>query len=93
MFDIEGSKSIFDKANVKRIIFEADSVTVAFDEGYDKDGEFIPVGEDHITLHGKEATDFLADFKKAEKPMDKAAESVAAKRPVKVVEEPIEEPK
>lgn len=48
MFDFTGSKSIFNKAEIEKVIIEGDSVTIAFREGYEENGQFIGVGSDHV---------------------------------------------
>ncbi len=62
MFDIKGSKSIYNKAEIERIIIEKDNVTIAFKEGYAEDDKFIGVGSDHIILKDEKFTKFLANM-------------------------------
>ena len=45
MFDLKGSKEIYNKGNIKQIIIDKDSITISFEEGYeDKDGNFVLCG-------------------------------------------------
>ncbi len=53
MFDFNGSKSIYDKAQITRVIFEGSSLTVEFQEGYEENETFVPVGTDHETFTGE----------------------------------------
>lgn len=48
MFDYKGSKSIFNKAELDKIIIQGDNITIAYREGYEEEGKFISVGSDHI---------------------------------------------
>jgi len=48
MFDYRGSKSIFNKAEVEKIIIEGDNITIAYKEGYEENGKFVSVGADHV---------------------------------------------
>ena len=48
MFDYKGSKSIFNKAEVEKIIIEGDNITIAYKEGYEENGKFVSVGADHV---------------------------------------------
>ena len=56
MFDFigMGSRSVYDKSEISRIIFEGSSVTIEFQEGYSENDAFVSVGTDHITLSGAE---------------------------------------
>ena len=90
MFDISGSKSIFNKAEIVRVIFEGSSITIEFQEGYEEDGNFVSVGTDHITLTGAEGLAAINAMSAAEGVDGKTAvaeQYVAAARPVVVVEE------
>jgi len=61
MFDLKGSKEIYNKGNIKQIIIDKDSITISFEEGYeDKDGNFVPVGSDHIILTEEEKNNLLS---------------------------------
>jgi len=56
MFDFTsmGSRSVYDKAEITRVIFEGSTVTIEFSEGYSENDAFVSVGTDHITLSGAE---------------------------------------
>jgi hypothetical protein len=102
-FEIAGSHSIYDQAEVKRIIIEADSVTIEFQEGFNKTTKdeadkdvttFVPVGTDHIVLSGAAKSSFIKTLDEATDKLKAAETPVKAARPVAVAEEPVvEEPK
>lgn len=62
MFEFTGSKSIFNKAEIEKVIIEGDSVTIAFREGYEENGQFIGVGSDHVMVPSSEVNTFLAAY-------------------------------
>jgi hypothetical protein len=68
MFNIIGSKSIFNKAEIKKVIIESDNVTIDFQEGYADGDAFAAVGSDHICLK-----DVIADAE-ADPPVEALAE-------------------
>lgn len=61
MVDIIGSKSIYNKGKIDKVIIDANTVTISFFEGYsDPDtNEFISIGSDHILVSEKDYKAFL----------------------------------
>lgn len=59
MFDYKGSKSIFNKAELEKIVIDGDNITLSYKEGYEEDGKFIAVGADHIDFSDN---DFLNKY-------------------------------
>jgi len=98
MFDIKGSKLIYNKAEIERIIIEADNVTIAFREGYAKAGEvvdgvnepdkFIGVGSDHIILKGEDLAKFMSEYDAAVDKFEMVALAVANARKEPIIMEP-----
>ena len=90
MIDITGSKSIFNKAEVEKIIIEGNNVTIAFNEGYDDGGTFVPVGADHLCCTMADiTTDEVIDNAKVEAYV--TAQTEANRSPEPVEEEEAEE--
>ena len=90
MIDITGSKSIFNKAEVEKIIIEGNNVTIAFNEGYDDAGTFVPVGADHLCCTMADITsDGVIDNAKIEAYV--TAQTEANRSPAPVEEEDAEE--
>ena len=87
MFNITGSRSVYDKAEISRVIFEGSNVTIEFQEGYSENDVFVPVGSDHILLTGQDAIDATDAFSGAEDKTAVAEQLVAAARPPAVEEE------
>jgi len=89
-FSIAGSRSVYDKAEIVRVIFEGSSITIEFQEGYEEDGNFVSVGTDHITLTGAEGLAAINAMSAAEGVEAKtavAADYVMAAKPAIQVEE------
>jgi hypothetical protein len=87
MFEYSGSKSVFNRAKVKQIIIEQDNTTIAFEEGYEEDGVFVPVGADHIILKDQDHLDFLKEFDKAEDKFEPAKTAVPVMKAAMKAEE------
>jgi len=92
MFDIKGSKLIYNKAEIESIIIEADNVTIAFREGYAENDKFVGVGSDHIILKGETLTKFMAALDVAEDKFTTAAETVFnARKEPELIDEVVDE--
>lgn len=61
MVDIIGSKSIYNKGKIDKVIIDSTTVTISFFEGYEdfNTGEFISVGSDHILVSEVDYKNFL----------------------------------
>lgn len=68
MVTITGSKSIFNKAAINRIIFEGSTATIDFSEGYQDPvtGEFVAVGADHIVLTQEQSQSLIENASTSE---------------------------
>lgn len=80
MFDLNGSKSIYNKGEVTQVIYDMGSVTICFQEGYSEDNTFIPVGLDHITLIGEEKDQFILEFSNANNDISVGSTFIQSKR-------------
>lgn len=91
MFNLNGSKSVYNKGEIKSITINESTVTISFQEGFAAGESFVAVGYDHVELSGTDRDTFLTAFTSDNSLITAETFVQAARGPVVVAEVPQEE--